>query len=248
MEFISKVNQAMFHPQYILYENHNWKTSTNRYGKYSYNGFSTIFKSTIKNLLIDEQNGFCCYCLRELEKNDSSTIEHIYPHNPQAHNVFSSYHLNCLEKDSFNFRLRQVPTENLDNLPHDISYYNLLACCKKCNNTRDTKEIRPFVFEVDVKTKFSYNEEGQIYSSEFEDEIIKIGLADSYYLNYRHLWKHIAKTESVSIFTNTNKLKKIVIKAALELHLITNSVFYIDFMKNGLKVKEAIQYKYFFDN
>lgn len=248
MEFINKNNQTIFYPHYITFEMNKWNIISNTYGNYSYNGFSTAFKNTIKCLLINEQNNLCCYCLKELECNDSSTIEHLYPHNPQAHNIFTNYHLTCTEKINFNLGVRQIPDALLVNLPHDISYYNLLACCKECNNTRDTKEIRPFIFDIDVKKKFLYDDEGDIYSPDYEDEIIKIGLATDYYLNYRRLWRHIAKTESVSIFTNANKLKKIVIKAALELHLKTKSIFYIDFLKNGLKVKEAIHYKYFFDN
>ncbi len=248
MEFINKNNQTVFHPCYVTFESNKWKTILNSYGNYNYNGFSTVFKNKIKSLLIDEQNSLCCYCLKELEKNDSSTIEHLYPHNPQTHNVFTNYHLACTEKINFDFGVRQIPNTLLENLPHDISYYNLLACCKKCNNTRDTKELNPFVFDAEVKKKFSYDDNGNIYSSDYEDEIIKIGLATDYYLNYRRLWKHIAKTESGSIFTNINKLKRIVIKAALELHHKTKSIFYIDFVNNGLKVKEAIQYKYFFDN
>lgn len=249
MEFINKFNQTKFHPHYTKFENNKWNLSSNRYGNYDYDGlYKHNIRNDIKSLLIDEQNGLCCYCMKNLEKNDSSSIEHLYPQNPQIHNVFSNYHLTCQETGTFNYSIRQVPTIGLENLPHDISYYNLLACCKICNNTRDTKEIRPFIFISDIKTKFSYNDEGNIYSSEYEDEIIKIGLADSYYLQYRHLWKHIAKTESVSIFTNANKLKRTVVKAALELHIKTNSIFYIDFMKNGIKVKEALDYKYFFDN
>lgn len=249
MEFINKNNQTIFYPFYIRFENNKWNNSSSNYGNYNYDGFfKNNIKNSVKSLLIDEQNSLCCYCMKHLEKNDSSTIEHLYPNNPQIHNIFTNYHLSCTEKINFNFGVRQFPNTILDNLPHDISYYNLLACCLKCNNTRDTKEIRPFIFVSDIKTKFLYNDEGNIYSNEYEDEIIKIGLADSYYVQYRHLWKHIAKTESNSIFANDKKLKKIVVKAALALHIKTNSIFYIDFVKNGLKVKEAIDYKYFLDN
>ena len=249
MEFIEKKNQANFFPYYIKFENNKWNRNSNNYTSYNYDKlYKNNIKNDIKSLLIDEQKNLCCYCMKHLEKNDSSTIEHLYPNNPQAHNIFTNYNLSCVEKKNFNLGVRQIPNTLLDNLPHDISYYNLLASCIKCNHTRDTKEIQPFVFDVNVKMKFSYNEQGNIYSLDFEDEIIKIGLADDYYVNYRYLWKHIARTEKLSIFSNISKLKKIIIKAALELHLITKSLFYIDFMKNGLKVKEAIQYKYFFDN
>lgn len=248
MEFINKTNQVNFYPHYIFFETNKWNTVTNNYGLYNYNGFNTAFKNTVKGLLIDEQNNLCCYCMKELEKNDSSSIEHLYPNNPQPHNIFLNYTLTCIQKSLFDFSSRQIPAINLDNLPHDVSYYNLLACCKKCNKTRDTKEIRPFIFDTNVKVEFVYDKMGNVFSLKFQDEITKIDLANDFYVNYRRLWKYIAQTNNDSIFSNSNKLKDIVKKAALALYIETKSIFYIDFMNNGLKVKEAIDYKYFFDN
>lgn len=248
MEFINKTNQGIFYPHYITFEYNKWNATTNNYGLYNYSGFSTAFKNTIKGLLIDEQNNLCCYCMKELEKNDSSSIEHLYPNNPQPHNIFINYGITCIEKRLFNLNSKQIPIATLINLPHDISYYNLLACCKKCNKTRDTKEIKPFIFDSNVKNEFAYNYTGSIFSLKYQDEITKIDLANDFYVNYRRLWKHIAKTNTILIFSNSSKLKDIVKKAALALYIETKSIFYIDFMNNGLKVKEAINYKYFFDN
>lgn len=247
MEFINKINQSIFLEKYVRFENDKWNFRKKYYRAYNYKGFDSAFKNIIKKLLITEQNELCCYCMKKLELNDSATIEHLYPNNPQPHNVFINYGLKCAVKSSFDFNLRQVPTASLDNLPHDISYYNLLACCKRCNNTRDTKEIRPFVFDINVNNDFLYNDNGNIFSSKYQDEITKIDLANDYYVNYRRLWKHIAKVNDPKIFSNNNQLNKLVIKAALALYLETKSTFYIDFMKNGLKVKEAIQYQYFFN-
>ncbi|MDM1413274.1 hypothetical protein [Myroides odoratimimus] len=246
MEFIDKTGQANFHPHYIVFESHKWNAVKDHYGKYNFDGFSTTFKNTIKGLLIGEQNDLCCYCMKELEINDSSSIEHLYPNNPQPHNVFLSYSLMCIQKSQFSFGIRQIPTNNLDNLPHDISYYNLLACCTKCNNKRDNKEIRPFVFDINVNNEFSYDDEGNIFSLKYQDEITKIDLANDYYVNYRRLWKYIAKTNKTPLPSNINALKRVIIKASLGLYLNTKSVFYADFLKNGVKVNEAIKYIYFF--
>lgn len=248
MEFINKISQIIFYPHYIRFENNKWNAISNNYGAYKYDGFSSNFKNTIKGHLITEQNNLCCYCMKQLIVNDFSSIEHLFPNNPQAHNVFLNYSLTCIEKSFFDFSSRQIPVGNLNNLPHDISYYNLLACCKKCNNTRDTKEIRPFIFDYNVKNEFAYNNTGNIFSLKYQDEITKIDLANAYYVNYRRLWKYIAITNTDTIFSNENKLKKTIIKAALELHLETKSFFYADFMLNGIKVNEAIMYRYFFDN
>jgi hypothetical protein len=249
MEFINKTNQIIFHPYYIRFENNKWNAISNNYGAYNYDGFNSAFKNTIKELLIEEQNNLCCYCMKFIKITDSiSSIEHLYPNNPQPHNIFVNYGVTCIEKILFDFTRRQVPNALLDNLPHDVSYYNLVACCISCNNTRDTKEIRSFVFDPNVKNEFSYNDNGNIFSSLYQDEITKIDLANDRHANYRRLWKHIAITNNHTIFSNENKLKRAIIKAALELHLKTKSFFYADFMLNGIKVNEAIMYRYFFDN
>ncbi|KFE96996.1 HNH endonuclease family protein [Chryseobacterium luteum] len=247
MEFINKKHQAIFYPEYIKFETHKWNISAHNYTKYNYSGFSINFKNTIKGLLIDEQNSLCCYCLKELEKNDSSTIEHLYPNNPQSHNIFSNYKVKCTEKIHFDVMTRHIPTSSLDNLPHDISYYNLLACCKLCNNTRDTKEIRPFVFEVNVKKEFSYNDNGYIFSIKYQDEITKIGLANDQYVNYRKLWRHMRKNYDNTIFLNRNRLERALKKVALELFNKTGIILYAELLSNGLKLKDAIAYRYFYN-
>ncbi|MFV0152931.1 hypothetical protein OBJ97_06840 [Empedobacter falsenii] len=186
--------------------------------------------------------------MKHLEKNDSTTIEHLYPQKPQPYNSFTNYSITCIEKTTFNYLNRNLPNSNLDNLPHDISYYNLLACCKNCNHTRGTKELKPFVFDNAVKTKFHYNINGNIYSNEYADEISNIGLASERYVNFRRLWKYIASKHPNIVSFDYRSLEKIIKTSALEMYNTTKSLFYIEFTMNGLLVKEAFQYRYFYNN
>jgi len=247
MEFIQKNNYSLFLADYQRFEVNKWNSVLTNYGlNYNYLGLGPT-KVNIKELLIDEQNYLCCYCLKRLEKNDTSSIEHLFPHNPQPHNIFANYVLNCIPKSSFNYALRQIPTATLDNLPHDISYYNLLACCKKCNNSRDTKEIRPFVFQPTVSNDFSYDIEGNIFSAVYSPEIATIGLADRFYVRYRKIWKQIKQDLGTApLPTDDKKLIKIVKEKAAKIYVKDRDLFYLQMLNNDLHVMETIKYSYFF--
>ncbi len=56
----------------------DWKNSANEDWQPSYDKLSGKEKEDIKNALINEQGGICCYCERTLEFNDSH-IEHLNP-------------------------------------------------------------------------------------------------------------------------------------------------------------------------
>jgi len=247
MEFIQKSNYALFLADYQTFEVNTWNNTLTNYGlNYNYQSLGHI-KANIRELLIDEQNYLCCYCLKRLEKDDTSSIEHLFPHNPQPHNIFANYALNCIEKSSFDYAIRQIPTQTLDNLPHDISYYNLLACCKKCNNSRDTNEIRPFVFQPTISGDFSYDIEGNIFSALYSPEIAAIGLADKFYIRYRKIWKQIKQDLGTSpLPVNDKKLKKIIKEKAAKIFTKDPDYFYLEMMSNELYVLEAIKYRYFF--
>ena len=247
MEFIQKNNYALFLADYQTFEINNWNNTLANYGSnYNFLGLGPI-KANIKGLLINEQNSLCCYCLKRLENNDPSSIEHLFPHNPQLHNIFASYALNCIPKASFNYTLRQIPNATLDNLPHDISYYNLLACCIRCNNSRDTKEIRPFVFQSTISADFFYDIEGNIFSPSYSPEIAEIGLADRFYVRYRKIWKQIKHDLGTApLPTNKKKLIKIVKEKVAKIYLTDRDFFYLEMLNNDLRVIETIKYSYFF--
>ncbi|MFV0177846.1 hypothetical protein OBK27_13025 [Empedobacter falsenii] len=249
MEYINKCNQSVFLPFYTLFENNKWIINESKYSEsYNYDGLRNPIKENIKFALIDEQNNLCCYCMKHLEKNDSSTIEHLYPHNPQFYNIFENYSITCIEKVNFNYSSRNIPNPDLDNLPHDLSYYNFIACCSNCNGNRGTKEIKPFVFDPDVKSKFTYDNNGNIYSVEYLDEIYKIGLATEHYVNYRRLWKELYLGHPNFHLYILDKQKKVIKEVALKLFTSTNILFYLNFSNNGLLVLKTMDYIYFYNN
>ena len=248
MEFINKCNQVQFRPFYLHFENIRWNSVLPFFIKYDYKNFSPI-KSDIRELLIDEQLGRCCYCLKILEKNSSTTLEHIYPRNPHPTTALSSYSITCVECRAFDYSVKTIPNIKLDNLPHDISYFNLLACCEKCNKERSNKDILPFIFDISVKTKFLYDNQGNIFSQQYFKEIVAIGLADSYYKSNRKIWRHIKNnlTQNISL-NDLIELKKVIKTAASELYLTNNDTFYLKLISDEDAVNDTIKYIYFYDN
>jgi len=245
MEYINKCNQALFIPYYLHFENLRWKTSQSSYQKYDYKNFSPI-KSNIRDLLIDEQQDKCCYCLKALAKNSSTTLEHLYPRNPISGTIFNTYVITCIDSRTFDYSIQNIPNAQLDNLPHDISYYNLLACCEKCNKERGNKNILPFIFDSAIKTKFLYNDQGNIFSQQYFSEIVSIGLADDYYKRNRKIWRIIKNNFSHNNFPVDLKTEIRTIASAL--YLAENDPYYLSIVNNDDIVNDTIKYKYFFDN
>ncbi|WEK70978.1 MAG: hypothetical protein P0Y62_05330 [Candidatus Chryseobacterium colombiense] len=248
MEFINKCNQILFFPYYLSFENLKWDIISMQYIDYTYSKFSPT-KQIIRNLLIDEQKEKCCYCLKILEKNNSTTLEHIYPQNPNASSSLATYSIMCIDNRVFDYSVQNIPSSNLDNLPHDISYYNLLACCSKCNGERGNKDIIPFIFDSIVKTKFLYDDQGNIFSSQYFNEIVSIGLAGDYYKRNRKIWRQLKNNVGNNpIPTDINTLKNEIRTIASALYLVESDPYYLDLITDEDKVKDTIKYKYFFDN
>lgn len=243
MEFINKCNQVLFSPHYLRFENLRWNVRLTKYHKYDYKNFS-IIKSDIRDLLIDEQQEKCCYCLKVLEKNSSTTLEHIYPRNPISGTIFTSYAITCIDFRTFDYSIQNIPNARLDNLPHDLSYYNLLACCEKCNKERGNKNILPFIFDSAVKTKFLYNDQGNIFSHQYLNEIVSIGLADDYYRKNRKIWR-IMKNSFGHLPVD---LKTEIRTIASMLYLTDPDPYYLTVVNNDDIVNDTMKYKYFFDN
>lgn len=248
MEFINKCNQVLFFPHYLSFENLKWNVIITRYVDYTYSKFSPT-KQIIRDLLIDEQKEKCCYCLKILEKNNSTTLEHIYPQNPTASSSLAAYSILCIDNRSFDYTIKNIPNANLDNLPHDISYYNLLACCSRCNTERGNKDIIPFIFDPTVKSKFLYNDEGNVFSVQYFNEIVSIGLANDYYKRNRKIWRKLKlNVIGCTLPTNSIQLKTEIRTIAAELYLADNDPYYLDIINNEDFVSDTLKYKYFFDN
>lgn len=144
MKFIDKIKTAyrikgLKINQKIL--NNHWD------GKKYFNlNFYVVDKTELSELLIEEQDNFCCYCMRRIRMHDEEngkhrknmTLEHVIPHK-----------ISQEEWDKDKERYRKIPQFNVDNLdvciggnitnpykkfgmppyPHFLAYDNLVASC-----------------------------------------------------------------------------------------------------------------------
>lgn len=248
MEFINKSNQATFLPIFTDFEDRSWNVDDNQYHGY---GYDNSPKDDIKTNLINEQNSLCCYCMAKLEDDRTTTLEHVFPQKPIAIDQVENYNIKCINSILFDRVTRNQPNPQLTNLPHDISYYNLIASCNSpssCNSARGNKPIFPFFFELNVKNEFQYGVNGDIFSANYSEEITTLGLADPDLVKYRKLWRYIESKKIVLDFNDVDALKNEVISQALEIGIDENDVFFSLFTEeNEVKVQKALKYKYFYN-
>jgi len=116
----------------------DWKNLANEDWKPTYDKLSGKEKKDVKNALIDEQGGICCYCERVLEYNDSH-IEHL---NAQCNSEE--------ERLDFNNMLCSCQQQLKKSEP------------LHCGNSKGDKALLITPLNSDCQEKFTYTEDGQI--------------------------------------------------------------------------------------
>lgn len=243
MEFIDKTNANLLLDSYNKFENEAWNSDESTYHYYAY----IRLPRDVKRILIEEQKFICCYCMAKLEES-STTLEHIYPQNPIQGDSLANYNINCIDTNNFEYSRRNLVESDLTNLPHDISYYNLVASCDSkisCNNKRQNKIIKPFVFNSNVHDEFMYNDNGDIFSLNYSQDISVLGLSNEELIKCRKLWKFLKNNNVALDLENKDNLK---------IQLVTNALiigkedsYYRQFAEvNSRKVNKALRYAYFY--
>lgn len=170
-----------------------------------------------ESLLLQEQHGRCCYCMRRL-KNTALNIEHVIPRNLKdndPHVEFAKYTESSkwladnVELDS-DFAERDFKTvQDIDNVkifPHRIALANLLASCNGkfeevssgccCNNARSNDYLQPLMLMPEVKERIIYNGiSGAVVIYPQDESWVKMlqTLNDDTYKEIRILWYRICK-------------------------------------------------------
>lgn len=178
---------------------------------------------SLLNLLIDEQKGYCCYCMRKLSIGQNTTIEHVIPKSIVASETeeieyYEKY--GQLNRESIYVSGEHTLTSKLRTppYPHFIAYENLVASCNGkllqqplskssenitghcCNNRRGSNKIVPLFFFENVSELISYATDGTIVFDEFNEEydntLKKINLKDNKTLSLvRKLWYLVSKQD-----------------------------------------------------
>lgn len=163
-----------------------------------------------KSLLVREQQGLCCYCMRRISTDvQESNIEHLVPKKSQVadfsyytrHSELLNFHV-C---HSETFENRNYPDKRTvsrqTKLPHMVAYENLVASCTDehhCNCARGNNTNPPLPIIREIESKYIYSPAGMIVAvdadtdTEYEKAIGVLNLNFELLVQIRLLWKKVA--------------------------------------------------------
>lgn len=179
-----------------------WDRNIHQYVNLCYDELKRV--QDFKRLLMDEQGGVCCYCMRKLS-NNNITLEHIIPFSLSEKNLWHIHiyqQMKFLSKKRVTYikedEMRHSKYISIPPTPHFIAYENLVASCnglkygaagsdrklhQTCNNKRGNKLIVPFFYNPELVQSVKYQIDGTYYSKNDEVE----GVMDLVKLNERML-------------------------------------------------------------
>ncbi|MCF0199096.1 MAG: hypothetical protein HUK02_07200 [Bacteroidaceae bacterium] len=130
----------------------------------------------LKDILLDEQQGLCCYCMRDLSSlpDGEKTVEHVIVNHPDSEEEYKRYlgHGSQLDEadmiSAAEFLDKQLPPPPY---PHSVAYENLLISCNgrchigvnaafTCNNKRVHTFVCPLPLMPDVEREMVYSSNG----------------------------------------------------------------------------------------
>lgn len=179
-----------------------WNDDEKKYIGFNYGGLSADpYRSELKTLTLQEQNHYCCYCMRKINHSDSN-LEHIIPQNPKDDD-FEKYLKTCsdfekkvIHKNNEAELNIQLNLETLEKYPHDIAYHNLISSCvskEHCNSKRKNFYIEPIMYYENIENIIIYEPIGSIYGETLNPFLIILGLNEDGLTKIRRLWRLFAK-------------------------------------------------------
>ena len=227
-----------------------WSDDNNSYLNADYSTLSKEpFRTNFKRVLLEEQQEMCCYCMKKLDNNHSTTLEHIIPHHASQEDfntyIHTNFQNNVIHLNNFDRGLKDIPPHRY---PHDIAYHNLIASCDSnthCNHGRGNKPINPLIYDSMINTKMEYDGQGYVYSDEYLDDLeaLKISV-DSNLILYRWIWAELSK-QAISPAQLTDDTIQDVI---LNMDYPNNFSKVIEnFFDSPSKKPELLKYSWFYD-
>ena len=224
-----------------------WSTSENRYeGALYYGLIDNQSRTTLIGLFLAEQNGLCCYCLKEIGPDDVA-IEHIIPQGATQQEInkyitVQELSNSLIHKDLF---IRTVYTIPPIRYPHDLCYNNLIASCvstSHCNHERGKKYISPIMYDTGLINALSYEPSGSIFTTAAQIDALKLN--NDFLKMVRKLWFLISKKiQNLIGINHATDLQPIVDEI-----IANESLIFIEtFSGETSKVSEVYKYKWFYD-
>lgn len=185
---------------------------------------STGSKAAMLQLALDNQENFCCYCMRDLHlQNQDANMEHIIPQScDQAKfNYYMGLNVTPLTTDSVvrTGDFTGMTNVNVPPRPHTVTFENLVVSCdgtfpdKKgssqcCNHKRGQEDIYPLFYVATVSDEISYTEDGSMqpnarctHQEEYRATIGKARLNCTNLRDIRRLW-HLFENETQQVLVS----------------------------------------------
>ena len=168
-------------------------------------------KDAMTRLALDNQENFCCYCMRDLHvQNQDVTLEHIIPQSSDVAKFNYYIDLNVTPLTANNV-VRTGNFTGVQNVvtpprPHTVTFENLVASCdgtfpdktgssQCCNHKRGNEDIYPLFYVVTVGNEITYTQDGSMqpstqcaHQAEFRSTIEKTKLNCTNLQDIRRLW------------------------------------------------------------
>lgn len=237
-----------------------------QYSNLDYPGFRPI---EMKKVLLEEQNNYCCYCMKLLDNNSETTMEHIIPRSVADQIEMDKYFLYPVLSD--NIMLHEVFRASTVKLvmpkyPHHLAYYNLVASCKGtiiseianpndrtskfCNGFRGDNYIIPMFYDENVAEKIFYTRGGMVIPiDEWEITVENINLNDNTLEKIRHIWSafgihDVAKIEQAN---NEDERRELLTDALMKPGFVSEANLLIETYVIEVFWNSLMQYKWFYN-
>jgi len=236
MEFIDKsLNQVAGNTLVDTFLTTRWMVASSNYSQIDYTGqpFRINLRPELKLLLLTEQKYRCCYCMRQLANDDTTTLEHIVPKSTKTQVELDKYTHYPLIRDNvclqsvFDSATVKLATPQF---PLEIAYENLAASCRGdfpggatyhiCNHKRENKFIEILFYKSTINDEISYRKAGLLLSSNssYDATIITLNLNYDSLERIRQVWYHISAEEISDILSAASESDR---NAILTLNLIS---------------------------
>lgn len=169
-------------------------------------------KKALQNILLEEQNGRCCYCMKRIEglRPEQMSIEHVIVNHPNDANDYNQYLGRNSQLDKADiirtdeFIEKQVPPPPY---PHSVAYENMLMSCDgkchvgsntpfSCNNKRLHEFVVPLPLMPNINAEIKYMKDGYVYwNNETSSGILSVdilGLNNGVLRIIRRIWYKLA--------------------------------------------------------
>ena len=271
MKYINKSNEAR--ANLIIDEYLNIARTESYDAGHLYSQFGSFSRKNelVNNILLPEQNNFCCYCMRYMPDRTHATIEHIIRHSIPNSASMSRYfilHLGGLNSNNICHTDDYLTGHSQPGqYPHKVAYHNFAMACIKCNNTRGHKDIDPFFLYPNIHDDVNYNRQTGELTWLTDPESIKpvptalptvekVGLNASLLKAIRSVWffgkDHPTITYSTPDTVSNEAEKQDLVYRAFGAALLSNPSFtmddldaFISLLKPQIWNKFVLNYFYF---